>query len=119
MRAIILIICFAKFALQTSSNLSADTNAISNLDGGHLVADFNGFTNNLMTDTDWKWAVAPTTSDGMNVGTTNTAAFDLDIDITIFKFLGFELEMQSEGGGLKDMSQGQLTSFFSNSVHLL
>ena len=119
MRAIILIICFAKFALQTSSNLSADTDAISNLDGGHLVADFNGFTNNLMANTDWKWAVAPTTVDGMDIGTTNTAAFDLDIDITIFEFLGFKLEMSSERGEMKYMSQWQLTSFFSKSVHLL
>ena len=119
MRAIVLVICFAKFTLQTSPDLSADTNTVSNLDGGDLVANFDGLANNLMTNTDWKWTIAPTASDGMDIGTTNTAAFNLDIDITIFELLGFELRTQSTHVEVKNKSQRLLTSFFSKSVHLL
>ena len=72
-----------------------------------------------MTNTDWKWTIAPTAIDGMDIGTANTAAFNLDIDITIFELLRFELKTQSTRVEVKHMTQRLLTSFFSKSVHLL
>ena len=92
MRAVILVIGFAKLALEAGADLSANTNAVSNFNGRHLVANFNSLANNLMTDADWKRAVAPAAIDSMDVRTANTAAFNLYVDITVFKLLRFELE---------------------------
>ena len=94
-RAIILIVRFAELALQTGTDLSANTNTVSNLDSRHLVADFNGLANNFMTDADWKWAITPASSDGMDIGAANSAALNLDVDVTIFEFLRFELRRWS------------------------
>ena len=67
MRAVIFLVSFAELALQTCSNLSTDTNAISLLDGGHFGANFDGLANNLVANADWKWTFTPTTSDSVNV----------------------------------------------------
>ena len=90
-RTVIFVIGFAKLALQAGADLSANTHTVSNFNGCHLVANFDSFANNFMTDADWEWAVAPTASDGMDVRAANTAAFDLYVDVTIFELLRFEL----------------------------
>ena len=67
MWAVIFLVSFAELALHTRSDLSTDTDAISNLDGGYFVANFDGLAYNLMANTDWKWTFTPTTSDSVNV----------------------------------------------------
>ena len=95
MRTIILIVRFAKLALQTGTDLSANTHPVSNLDSRHLVANFDSLADNFVTDADWKRAVTPTASDSMDIRAADTAALNFDVDITVFKFLRFELGVWS------------------------
>ena len=67
MWAVIFLVSFAELALHTRSDLSTDTNAISNLDGSYFGANFDGLANDLVANADWKWTITPTTSDGVNV----------------------------------------------------
>ena len=94
-RTVVFIVRFAKLALQTGTDLGTNTNTVSNLDGGHLVADFHGLTDDFVTDADWERAFAPTASDGMDIRAADSAALNFDVDITFFELLGFELGMQS------------------------
>ena len=120
MRTVILVIGFTKLALEAGADLSANTNTVTNLNGCHLVANFDSLANDFMTDADWEWAVAPTASDGMDVRAANTAAFNLDVDVTIFELFRFELACnQPRAEKLRQVTQWLLTSFFSNSLHLL
>lgn len=95
MRTVVLVVGLAKFALQTGTDLSANTNTVSNLDGGHFVADFDRFTDDFMTNANWERAFAPTASDGMDIGAADTAALNFDVDVAVFELLRFELEVQS------------------------
>ncbi len=89
--AVVLVVRLAKFALQTSSDLSTDANAISNLDSGHLVANLDGLADNLVANANGEGAFAPAPIDGVDIGATDTTALDLDVDVTVFKLLWFEL----------------------------
>ena len=91
-RTVILVVGFAKLALEAGADLRANTNTVSNLDRRHLVTNFNGLANDFMTDADWERTVAPTAIDGMDIRTANTAAFNLDVNVTVFKLLRFELK---------------------------
>ena len=91
MRAVVLIVALALFALQAGPNLCSHTNSIADLDGLHLVSDLDGFADNLVADTDRQRTVTPTTVDGVDIGTAHTAALDADIDIVVVKLLGLEL----------------------------
>ena len=91
MRAVILVVRLAELALQACLNLSADTNTVSNLDRRHLGADLDSLANNFVTDADWKRAVSPAASDGMDIRAANPTTFDLDIDVTVLKWLWLEL----------------------------
>lgn len=93
MRTVVLVVRFAKLAFQAGTDLSAHTNAVSNLDCCHLVADFDSLADDFMADADWKGAITPTASDGMNVRAADSAALNFDVDITVFELLRFELRM--------------------------
>lgn len=95
MRTVILVIRLAKLALQTGADLRANTNTVANLDGCHLVADFDRLADDFMTDANWERAITPTACDGMDIGAADSAALNLDIDVTVFELLGFELERGS------------------------
>lgn len=95
MRTVVLVVRLAKFALQTGTDLSANTNAVSNLDGCHLVADFDSLADNFMADADRERAFAPTASDGMDIRAADSAAFNFDVDIAVFELLRFKLGMRS------------------------
>ena len=92
MRTVILVIRFAKLALEAGADLSANTNTVSNLNGCYLVANFDSLANDFVTDADWERAVTPAAIDGMDIRAANTAAFNLYVDITVFELLRFELE---------------------------
>lgn len=91
MGTVVLIIGFTDLTLETRLNLSADADTVADLTGGHFVTSFDDFADNFVAHANGQWAVAPTASDSMNVGATNTACFDLDVDIAILKWLWLEL----------------------------
>lgn len=95
MRTVILVVRFAELAFETGPDLSANTNTVSNLNGGDLVADFDGLANDFVADADGERAVAPATSDCMDIRAADTTALNFNVDITVFKFLRFELGMWS------------------------
>lgn len=47
--------------------------------------------NDLVANTDWKGNLAPSSSDGVNIGATDTTALNLDINVICAKLLWFEL----------------------------
>ena len=91
MRAVVLLIRLAKLALQARPDLSADTNAVPDLDGAHSVTDLNGLANDFMANADWKRALSPSASNSVDIGATNAAAFDLDVNVTVLELLRLEL----------------------------
>lgn len=91
MWAIVLLIGFADLAFEAGLDLSAYADTIADLDGGHLGADFDGLPNDFMADTEWQRTIAPPSGDGVDVAPTNAAGFDLDVNVTIFEWLWFEL----------------------------
>ena len=95
MRAVVLVVSLAELALQAGPDLRSNTNTVSDLDGCHLLADLDSLTNDFVTDADWERAIAPTASDCMDIRAADAAALDLDVDVTVFKFLGFKLRMGS------------------------
>lgn len=95
MRTVVLVIRLAKLAVQAGTDLSANTDTVSNFHGCDLVANFDSLADNFMTDADWEWAVAPTTIDSMNIGAADTAALNFDINIAILKLLWFKLGLWS------------------------
>lgn len=91
MRAVILIVALALFALQTRPDLCSHADSVADFDGLHFVTHFDGMANDLVTDTDWERTVAPSTVNGVDIGTADTAAFDTDIDVVLVELLGLEL----------------------------
>lgn len=91
MWAIVLVVRLALLALQASMNLSTNTDTVADLDGRHLRSDLDGLTNNFVSYADRKVHITPATSDSVNVGTTYTATFNLDIDIVLAEAFRLEL----------------------------
>lgn len=58
-RAIILIIALTRAALQARPDLSADTDAVADLDVLDLGPDFNSLPYDLVADAEGRWRVAP------------------------------------------------------------
>ena len=52
LEAVILVVRLAELTLEASVDLGTDTDAISNLDGGHLTSHLDCFTNDLVPNTD-------------------------------------------------------------------
>ena len=95
MRTVILVVRFAELAFETGTDLSANTDTISNLNGCNLVADFDSLADNFMTDADGERAVPPTARDCMDIRAADTTALNFNVDITVFEFLRFELGIWS------------------------
>lgn len=69
--AVILLVGLAVVASEIGSDLSTDTNAVSDFDVLHLASDLDGATNNFVADAKRKRNLAPTAGDRVNVGATN------------------------------------------------
>ena len=91
MGAIIFIIRLAHFTFQTSPDLSSNTNAISHLAGADFVADLDGLADDLVAYAKGQIGRSPAASNGVNIRSTYTASFDLDVDIPFPERLWFEL----------------------------
>ncbi len=74
--------------------MSTNANSVANLAGGNLVASFDHFANDLMTNTDWQWAITPAAVYCVDVRATHSTGFNLDIDIAILERLWLELQGQ-------------------------
>lgn len=48
-----------------------------------------------MTNANGEWAFTPASGDGVDIRTANTTALDLDVNVTIFELLWFELRPRS------------------------
>ena len=91
MRTVILVIRLADLTFQAGPNLRTNSNAVSKLDGRHLVADFDGMADDFMANAERKIRVSPSAGDGVDVTATHAAGFNLDIDVVFAKWLWFKL----------------------------
>jgi hypothetical protein len=91
MRAIILVVRFADGTIKTRPNLSADADAVTDFQGGHLWSDLDRLANDLVADAKGEVGVSPAASDSVNVTAADAAAFDADINIVVAELFGFEL----------------------------
>lgn len=89
--AVVFLARLAKLALEARVDCRTDPDAISNLDGGHLTADLDGFADDLVPDTHWQRAASPPTSDSVHIRTADPTGIDLDVDVPVFEFLRGEL----------------------------
>lgn len=95
MRTVVLVVRLANLALQTGTDLSANTHTVSNLDGCHLITYFDSLADDFVTDANWEGAITPTASNGMDIRAANSAALNFDVDVTVFKLLRFKLGSRS------------------------
>jgi hypothetical protein len=94
--AVVLVVALAHLAAHTRLNLCSNTNTLTWLEG----LDFRSYTQNLANDfvADAERCccqVTPSSSDCVNIGSADTAAFVLDVDIVVFEVLGSELNAVS------------------------
>ena len=91
MWAVVLVITRALLALQARPDLSPNTDTISDLAAGHLVANLDSMANDLMANADGKRGSSPAAINCVNIRATDTAALDLDVDVVGPELLRFEL----------------------------
>ena len=91
MWAVVLIITLALLALEAGPDLSSNTDPVSNLAAGHLVANLDCMANNLVANTDGQRNFTPASIDAVDVGAADTAALNLDVDVVGAELLRFEL----------------------------
>ena len=91
MWAIILVVTRALLALHARPDLGSNTDAVSHLAPGHLIANLDSMTNDLVADANGKRDSAPAAGEGVNIGAADTAALDLDVDVVGSEPLSFEL----------------------------
>ena len=73
MRAIILVIRLADLAFEARPNLGSNAYTIANFDRRHLVANLDGFADDFVADAKWEIGRAPSTGNGVYIGSANTA----------------------------------------------
>ena len=84
--------------------------SVANLAVGHLAADLDDLANDLVANAKRKRSVAPASSDGVNVGSANTASLNGNVDVVLLKLLELELALLESGPG----GDGQYFSFCNN-----
>ena len=91
MRAVVLVVALALFALQARPDLCSHADSVADFDGLHFVTHFDGLANDLVTDTDWERTVAPSTVNGVYIGAADATALYTDVDVVVVELLGLEL----------------------------
>ena len=86
-RAVIFVVRLADVALKAGADLSSHAHPIANLHSRNLVADTNGLANDLVAYDQWQGSISPSSGDGVDVRSADTAGIDLDVNIAIFKGL--------------------------------
>ena len=70
LRAVVLVSTgprLADVALQTSPDLSSNSNTVAFLDSSDALSNLNSLADNLVSYTEWLVELSPATSDGMNI----------------------------------------------------
>jgi hypothetical protein len=91
-RAVVLIVRLALGTFHARLHLSAHTNTVSWLDALHLRSNSQNLPDDLVANANWCHSqISPTSSNCVDIGTANSAAFTLDIDVVVLEDLGREL----------------------------
>lgn len=90
-RAVVLLVRLAVVAGEIGLDLSANADAVADLDCLHVLADLDGFADDLVADADWQWALAPSAGDRVDIAATDTAALNSDVDVAVLEWLELEL----------------------------
>lgn len=87
LRAVVLVLVLAVLALHARPDLSTNTDSVALLELGDLVANSQDLADDLVTDTEREGSVTPSTSDGVDIGTTNTTGVNGDVNIVLLEGL--------------------------------
>jgi hypothetical protein len=91
--AVVFLVVLALGACKIGTNLSADTRAVTNLDLGDLGADLYDLSDNLVSNAEGKGdLLSPSSADGVDIGSANTASIDGDVDVMLLEFLEGQLD---------------------------
>lgn len=67
--------------------------SVADLAVGDLVANLNDLANDLVANAKREGSITPTTSDGVEIGSANTASLNGNIDIVLLELLELELAL--------------------------
>lgn len=98
---VVLIVRPAVHTLHARPDLSTDTNSVAFLEPGDLVTNLEDLSNNLVADTERKRSITPSTSDGVNVGTTDTTGVNGNVNIVLLEGLGRVLATFCSNAGIE------------------
>jgi len=85
--AVVLLVRLAVYALSARPDLSTNTDSVALLELGDLVTDLENSSYNLVAHAKRKGCLAPSTSDGVNIGTTDTTSINSNVDIVLLERL--------------------------------
>lgn len=92
--AVVLLVGLAVVASKIGANLGTRTDAVANLVLGDLVSDLDNAANDLVSYAKGKRDfLAPSTSDGVNIRSADTAGINSDIDVVILELLQGKLSV--------------------------
>lgn len=89
--AVVLLVGLAVAASQVGANLGTNTDTVADLDGLDILSDLDSTANNLVTDAEWEWGTTPTTGDGVDVRSADTACINGNINVAVLEWLKLEL----------------------------
>jgi len=92
LRAVVLLAGLAVHALSTRPDLSTNTDSVTLLELGDLVTDLEDSSYDFVADAKRKRSLTPSTSDGVNIGTTDTTGVNGNVDIVLLEGLDILLD---------------------------
>lgn len=91
MRTVVLVGALALGTFQARPYLCADTHTVAYFDDGHVLANLDSLSDNLVAYAKGTLVIAPAARDGVHIGAAYTASLDLNINIPVAKGLGLQL----------------------------
>jgi hypothetical protein len=92
--AVVLLVRLAVVAGKIGADLSTNTSAVTNLNLGDLGADLDNLADDLVSYAERQRNVlSPSTSDGVDVGSADTASINGNVDIVFLELLERKLEL--------------------------
>lgn len=76
-----------------SSGLWTVRTSVADLAVSDLVTDLDDLANNLVANAKRERCIAPTSSDGVKIGSANTTSLNGNVDIVLFELLELELAL--------------------------
>jgi hypothetical protein len=107
--AVVLLVGLAVVASEISADLSPDTGAVADFEVLDLGANLNNLADDLVAYAERERdIVSPSSSDGVNIGRTDTACVNGDIDVIIFKlFEGKLLSLEVAPVSILNVGNGE------------